>query len=210
MQFSVVLSFMLACLVLNLVPGPGMLFTIAQGIRRGPAGGLVSALGMATGMLVHGTLATLGLSALLSTAPVALDVVRIGGALFLLYLAVTTWRSGADGFLEPGQRTDGSLGRTYLSAVLTNIANPKVIVFYLSFVPQFLSAGGWPIPAQTAVLGAILILLGLLVDAVIGLCSGALSALLRAKPAIRRWMSRIAAGVFAGLGIRLLSEPAAS
>jgi threonine/homoserine/homoserine lactone efflux protein len=201
MEPSVVLGFAVACVVLNLVPGPGMMFILAHGMVGGRRAGVTAAAGMATGTAVHTVAAALGLSALVNAAPAALDVVRIAGAVFLLYLAISNLRS-AGRTVSPVARR--SLRRTYLSAVLTNLANPKVVLFYLAFVPQFITAGGWPTSVQILVLGAVLIVIGLVMDSAVGVAAGTFSALLLRRPAIQRWIKRAAAAIFGGLALRLL------
>lgn len=201
MDLTLVLGFAVACVVLNLVPGPGMMFTVAHGIAGGRRAGVVAALGMASGTVVHTVAAALGLSALLNAAPAALEVVRVGGAVFLLYLAVTTLRSAGHAAPAPRQ---SSLRRVYVTAVLTNLANPKVVLFYLSFVPQFVTRGGWSTGAQVLVLGAVLILIGLVMDSAVGVTAGICSAFLLRRPAIELWLKRVSATIFGGLAVRQL------
>jgi len=205
MQLTTMVAFAGACLVLNLVPGPGMMFIVAHGIAGGRRAGVVAAAGMATGTVVHTAAATLGLSALLRAAPVALDVVRLAGAVVLIYLAITALRS-AKTTTDTATVTRRSLRRTYVSAVLTNLANPKVVLFYLAFVPQFLTIGGWPTAAQILVLGAILVLIGIIMDTAVGLAAGAFSALLLRRPAVQRTLKRASAAIFGALAIRLATD----
>jgi threonine/homoserine/homoserine lactone efflux protein len=204
MDAAVVLGFALACVVLNLLPGPGMLFIIARGVVGGRSAGVVSALGMASGTAVHTIAAALGLSALLAAAPAALDVVRVAGAGYLLYLAVDAVRSAKRSVVVASGRRQRTLRRIYLSAILTNLANPKVVLFYLAFVPQFITAGGWPTMTQILVLGGVLIVIGLIMDSAVGVAAGMCSALLQGHPPIQRWIKRASAVIFAGLGVRLL------
>jgi threonine/homoserine/homoserine lactone efflux protein len=154
---------------------------------------------------VHTVLAAIGLSALLRAAPYALDAVRIAGGLFLLYLAVSALRSSRAP-AQAGSVGRKSLRRTYLSAVLTNLANPKVVLFYLAFVPQFFTAGGWAVSVQTLFLGGVLIGIGLVMDCAIGLAAGTFSALLLHRPAFERWLKRVSGLIFGGLALRLLGE----
>lgn len=198
-------GFAVACLVLNLVPGPGMLFITAHGVAGGRRTGVVAAVGMASGTVVHTVAAAFGLGALLRVAPIALDAVRLVGAVFLLYLAITTLRSTLTDDAHE-QRPRRSLRRTYGSAVLTNLANPKVVLFYFAFLPQFLTSGGWPVTAQILVLGGILVVIGLVMDCLIGVAAGTFAALLARRPAARRWLGRVAAGIFGGLAVRLLLD----
>jgi threonine/homoserine/homoserine lactone efflux protein len=206
MDLNVALGFALACVVLNVVPGPGMMFIVAHGISGGRRSGVAAALGMASGTLVHTVLAALGLSALLRAAPFALDAVRIAGAVFLLYLAVNALRTARTAARSGPPEARKSLRRTYLSAVLTNLANPKVVLFYLAFVPQFLTPHGWPVSTQILALGSVLIAIGLVMDGLIGLMSGTFSSLLLRRPAFERWLKRISGVIFGGLALRLLTD----
>ncbi len=205
MDLSIILAFAAAALVISLVPGPDMLFIIATGIARGRLAGVVAAVGMSTGLAVHTVAAALGLGALIQAAPVVLDVVRIVGAIFLVYLAITTLRSAREvAATAPAVYGGRSLRRTYTMAVLTNLANPKVILFYLAFFPQFITTGGLPTSLQFLILGALFIVIGLTVDAAAGLLAGTLSALLRRRPSVQRWLSRVSAAIFGALAVRLV------
>jgi threonine/homoserine/homoserine lactone efflux protein len=208
MDLGLILGFAGACVVLNLVPGPGMMFMIAHGIAGGRRGGIAATLGMASGTVVHTVAAALGLSALLRAAPAALETVKITGAVFLLYLAVTTLvsarRSATPFALRTSART--TLRRTYVSAVFTNLANPKVVLFYLAFVPQFLTPGGWAVSAQILSLGTVLIIIGIVMDGAVGITAGTFSAMLFRKPKFQRRLKELSAVIFGGLAIRLFAE----
>ncbi|MFI6032549.1 LysE family translocator [Amycolatopsis magusensis] len=209
MDLSVLLAFVVAALVISLVPGPDMLFIVANGIAKGRRAGVVAALGMSTGLAVHTVAAALGLGTLLQAAPAVLDAVRIAGAAFLVYLAVTTLRSSKQALANTGPEPvpDRSLRRTYVLAVLTNLANPKVILFFLAFFPQFLHPeASWPMGVQFLVLGAVFIAVGLSVDGSVGLTAGALAALLLRRPSIRRWLDRVSAAIFGALAVRLVAD----
>jgi threonine/homoserine/homoserine lactone efflux protein len=177
-------------------------------VAGGRRAGVLAALGMSTGLAIHTAAAAFGLGALIRAAPQALTAVRIAGALFLLYLAVTTWRNSratAESTVVPVRR---SLRRTYLMATLTNLANPKVILFYFAFVPQFVGTGPsvWPVTTQLLLLGLVFIVVGLAVDGTAGLLSGTLAEKIAARPGFRRRMERISAAVFAGLAARLVID----
>lgn len=205
MDLSIMLAFAVACAVISLVPGPDMMFIMANGIARGRTAGVVAAAGMSTGLAGHTVAAALGLGAVLQAAPVALDAVRITGAVFLVYLAVTTLRSAKEAAATAPAKT-GGLRRTYVMATLVNLSNPKVVLFYLAFFPQFVTEGGWPVPVQFLVMGAVLITIGFTVDATVGMAAGALSALLLRRPAVRRWLDRISAAIFGALAVRLVAD----
>jgi threonine/homoserine/homoserine lactone efflux protein len=209
MDVSVVLGFVVAVFLVSVVPGPDMLFIVANAAAGGRRTGVVAAAGMSTGLAVHSVAAALGLGALIQAAPQVLDGVRIAGAAFLLYLAYLTWRASRQ---EPGEPDEvpqlprRTLRRTYVMATLTNLANPKVILFFLAFVPQFITtgSGSWPATAQFLVLGAVFILVGFPVDASAALLAGTLSdRFFRAGSRIRRRLERVTAAIFAGLAARL-------
>jgi len=207
MDLSTMLAFAVACLVISVVPGPDMAFIMANGIARGRAAGVVAAAGMSTGIVGHTVAAALGLGMLLQAAPVALEAVRIAGAVFLVYLAITTLRSAKDvATTAPAKFGGRSLRRTYVMATLVNLSNPKVVLFYVAFLPQFLTEGGWPAPAQFLVMGAILIVIGFAVDATVGFAAGTLSTVLVRRPAVQRWLNRVSAAIFGGLAVRLVAD----
>ncbi|GAA1888782.1 LysE family translocator [Asanoa iriomotensis] len=207
MDTHLVLAFVAACALISLAPGPDLLFVVANGVAGGRRAGVLAALGMSTGLAIHTVAAAFGLGALISAAPQALTAVRIAGAAFLLYLAVMTWRNSR-AELEPTAVPRRSLRRTYLMATLTNLANPKVILFYLAFLPQFIGtgAGAWPVTAQLLALGLVFIVIGLAVDGTAGLLAGALAEKVAARPGFRRTMERLSAAVFAGLAARLVVD----
>lgn len=205
MDTSLLLPFVAACTLLSLAPGPDLLFVVANGVAGGRRAGLLAALGMSTGLAMHTVAAAFGLGALIQAAPQALTVVRIAGALFLLYLAVTTWRASRTA-AAPAAMPRRSLRRTYLMATLTNLANPKVILFYLAFFPQFIGTdpGLWPVTVQLMTLGLVFIVIGLAVDGTAGLLAGTLAEKVAVRPGFRRGMERLSAAVFAGLAARLV------
>jgi threonine/homoserine/homoserine lactone efflux protein len=208
-ELSILLAFAVACALISLAPGPDMMFIIANGVARGRRAGVIAALGMSTGLAVHTVAAAAGLGALLAAAPAVLDALRILGAVFLVYLAVTTWRASRDAHLPTSDvqvKTSRSLRKMYVMAVLTNLANPKVILFYFAFVPQFITPGGWAAWVQLLVLGAILIVVGLSVDGTVGFASGGLSELLLRRPSIRRLLDRVSAAIFGALAVRLVTD----
>ncbi|MEV5966774.1 LysE family translocator [Kribbella sp. NPDC051952] len=211
MDTSVLVGFVVAVFLVSVVPGPDMLFIVANAAVGGKRAGVVAAAGMSTGLAVHSVAAAFGLGALIQAAPQVLNGVRIAGAAFLVYLAYLTWRASrqevsAEEDIQLPKRT---LRRTYLMATLTNLANPKVILFYLAFVPQFIStgAGSWPATVQFLVLGAVFIGVGFPVDATAGLLAGSLTdRFFRAGSAVRRRLERVTAGIFAALAARLVTD----
>ncbi|MDQ4085038.1 MAG: LysE family translocator [Actinomycetota bacterium] len=209
MDLAPVLAFAVAVLLLSLAPGPDMLFIVANAIGGGRRAGMVAALGMSTGLAVHTVAAAFGLGALLRVFPGVLDGVRVVGALFLAYLAFTAWRrSRAHTTARLDVRSRTSVRKVYVMALLTNLANPKVVLFYLAFLPQFLTtgAGGWSPTVQLLVLGALFIVIGLAVDGTAGLLAGSLADRVLHNPAVGGWLERASAAVFGVLAVRLVLD----
>ncbi len=193
-------AFAAAMVVLMLTPGPNMMFSIACGLAGGPRAGVAAALGATAGMGVHVTLAALGLSAFLTATPVAYDALRYAGAAYLIWLAWTTWRAG--GALEErlGRRR---VARAFARGFVTNILNPKVILFMVAFLPQFADPAIGPVWRQIAVLGVAVVVITAVFDSLYGGLAGLVADRLRRAS---RLMNRISAVVFGGLAARILAE----
>lgn len=206
---SPLLAFLPVAALVIAFPGPDVLLVI-RNASRGRRAGLATATGTVLGLLVHVTAATIGLSALVASSATAFTVVKLVGAVYLVLLGVQALRvgrsshqpQGSDGHLRvPGQEPVLSFGSGVRQGLLTNVLNPKVAVFFVAFLPQFLPADGQTL-GGTAVLGALFVLMTavyllLLVAAV------ARAATLLSRPAVRRGLDRAAGVVFLGFGIRL-------
>jgi threonine/homoserine/homoserine lactone efflux protein len=190
-------AFLLACVAIVLLPGPGQALVLARSVTGGFRAGLAATLGLNTGTLVHALAAGLGLSAVLAASATAFTVVKLAGAGYLVVLGVLTWRSG--GSVRPEPRRPGG----YLSAVLIGVLNPKVALFFLAFLPQFVRPERGAVPAQFVVLGLMLAVLGVLWDCVLSLAAHAVAPRISASHRLARWRARITGTLFAGLGIRL-------
>ncbi|MER7585643.1 LysE family translocator [Kitasatospora sp. NPDC097691] len=192
-------GFALASLALVAVPGPNLVYIITRSVQDGRRAGLVSALGVETGTLVHCLLAVGGLAALVTDHPIALTVLRYAGAGYLAHLGVRTLLSrpaqAGDG---PQQPARGRLLRVYGDAVLVNLLNPKVILFFLAFLPQFLPTGlsAAGTRARMLLLGAVFLAVALTLDLCYALLGAALTGRLRGTPRGRRWLSYAVGGVY--------------
>ncbi|WNI18018.1 LysE family translocator [Actinacidiphila sp. ITFR-21] len=194
--------FVAAVLVICITPGPDMLYILTHGISQGTRAGLLSAVGMAAGMACHTAAVALGVATLVQSSTVAYEVLRYAGAAYLLYLA---WQSLRD---SSGPDLDGSheavpLSRVFRRAAITNLLNPKIVLFYLAFLPQFVSTGAGRPGLQLLVLGLTFTVLGLLVDCLIALLSGQIGARLRKRPGSGSWLNRLAGIVFIGLAAKV-------
>jgi threonine/homoserine/homoserine lactone efflux protein len=193
------LAFLVAAWVLILTPGPDMLFVIGQTLAGGAQRGWAAMLGIVTGAMVHVALAVSGVAALIATSPALFEALRITGALYLLWLAFgalrAAWRGGAR--LEPAAPARAA----YREGLLTNLTNPKVILFFLAFLPQFVDPARSPAWLQMALMGPLVPLMSLPAYGL--LIAGAGRAAARLSR-LSRWLDAVAGLLFLGLGLRLL------
>ncbi|HEV2852052.1 MAG TPA: LysE family translocator [Thermoanaerobaculia bacterium] len=200
--FTNLLLFLGAALALNLTPGPDMLYVAARGSSEGRGAGVVSALGIAAGCLVHIAALALGFSALLERVPAAYDAVRLGGAAYLIWLGVRAlWRPSALGAVGKTERAP--LGRIFRQGIVTNVLNPKVALFFLAFLPQFVDPGRGPVAGQLVFLGLLFNTSGTLVNLGVALAASRATTWLRARQRASQAMQRVTGAVFVGLGLRL-------
>lgn len=202
-EWNLLLVFVFAVVAISLTPGPDMLFVVANAVGRGARAGVLSAVGISTAMLVHTTGAALGLSYLFARSAWAFEVVRYAGAAYLVWLGVRAiMKSGFDA--EGSGQAELPAREILRRGFLTNLLNPKVIVFFAAFLPQFVEARNGPVFIQFLFLGALFTVLGLLIDSTIAIATGGTRSLFVRSPAASRLLERISGTVFVGLGIRLL------
>jgi threonine/homoserine/homoserine lactone efflux protein len=194
--------FLVAVVIICVTPGPDMAYVLAQSLSHSALAGVVASLGMSIGMAVHTTAATLGLATVLRASPVAYDVIRYGGAGYLAYLGVRAWLAAGAGH-EVDKGAAAPLGTVLWRAAVTNLLNPKIVLFYVAFLPQFVDPGRGSGTLQFLLLGVVFVVIGLLIDSAIALLGGQVGGLLRHRGA-ETVLSRIAGTVFIGLAIRLL------
>ena len=197
------LTFFIASVLLALAPGPDNLFVLAQSALYGRNAGLCITLGLCTGLLVHTAAVAFGIAALVLASATAFNILKILGALYLLYLAWQAFRADMQG---DGARPAARLTAAgyYRRGIIMNVSNPKVAMFFLAFLPQFASPVHGPVACQIVLLGALFMLATLLVFGVIALLAGRLGAWLGRTPAAQLLMRRVAGAVLAGLAVKLL------
>ena len=196
------LAFSFAAFVLIAIPGPNLIYIVARGVEQGRSAAVVSALGVETGTLVHVAAAAVGLSALLASSDIAFDIVRYLGAAYLLYLGVRTLRRRDGPTADPDVDAASAprLRHAYRQAVLVNVFNPKVALFFLAFLPQFIDPARGAAWGQILVLGVVFLLLGLCVDIACASAAGAIGHWLRQRPRALRWQRYTSGGVYLALG----------
>ena len=201
---AVLPAFLVATTLVVVAPGPDNTYIAAVAVAQGARSGVLSAAGMALGMVVHVTAAALGLAVLLRSTPWALEAIRIAGAGYLCWLAWSAFHSRAD--TESGSPQRSAAPVVLRRAVLTNLTNPKVVLFFAAFLPQFVRGGHGPVAGQLLVLGLIFLVVGLLSDSVIGLLVGRLGAAAGPGGRATRVVNLGAALTFAGLAGVMIVE----
>lgn len=194
--------FLAAAATVTLAPGPDNIYVLTRGITQGKKAGLVAALGFSSGLIFHTLLAVFGFAAMIKASPIAYDVIRYAGAAYLIYLGVRTLRSGAI------VNTDAAAvlvapRKIYVQSVIANILNPKVTLFFIAFLPQFVNLQAGHVAAQMLLLAAIFILVTLSIFGSIAFFSGIVGAYLQRNASASLYLNRLAGCAFIGLGIRI-------
>ena len=201
--FTTWLLFVLAVAALIATPGPNVLYLVSRTLAQGRAAGLVSLAGTSSGFLCHVLAAAFGLSALLAAVPVAYDTIRFAGAIYLAWLAWSTWRAPDLVPSAAGAKAAVPKAKLYRDGVLTAILNPKVAMFQLALFPQFIDPSRGSVLAQSLVLGATQIVMNIAGDSVFVFAASGVRRWFATRPAWSVWSKRILASVFAALAARL-------
>lgn len=202
MNMTDILYFLGASILLTLAPGPDNTFVIAQGLSRGRKAAVVTALGMCSGVSVHTTAAALGVSALLYSSAFAFALLKYAGAAYLLYLAYKAIKEHSIQVTQ-GDSAPIRMILLFRRGFIMNVLNPKVALFFLAFLPQFVSPDGVGAPVQMLVLGLVFMVQAVILFSAIGFLSGSLGDVILKHPAISKYFAWLTAGVFASLGLRL-------
>lgn len=199
---STLLLFSVTSIFLIITPGPNLIYIITRSVGQGRTAGVASALGVDTGVLVHVAAAAAGLSALIVSSAIAFSVVKYLGAAYLVFLGLSALLKRSDkSYLSVEDVPSQSLKEIYLQGVLTNIFNPKVAVFFLAFLPQFLDSSAGNVVQQTLLLGAVFVGIGLAIDLMVAWLIGLMGDWLKQSPRfwqIQRWLT---GSVFIVLGL---------
>jgi len=195
-------EFLITSLVIVATPGTGVLFTLAAGLSRGARASLVAAFGCTLGILPHMAAAILGLAALLHASALAFQILKYLGVAYLLYMAWSTLRDSGPLAVSGEVRARSDLQVT-VTAILVNLLNPKLSIFFLAFLPQFVSAEEAAPLSRMLTLSAVFMLMTFVVFVIYGLFAAAVRDRIIARPAVLKWMRRSFAAAFAALGARL-------
>jgi threonine/homoserine/homoserine lactone efflux protein len=194
--------FLVASALLTIAPGPDIVYVLARGVSQGRRAGLAAALGFATGCIFHTTLAALGVAALIRSSDLAFNAVRYAGAAYLAWIGVQALRHRASFALEAAGNAR-TLATIYRQSVIGNALNPKVTLFFLSFLPQFVARDAGHVGAQMALLGAIFMAQTAVIFSAVALFSGWIGERIRQRPAIGERLNVFAGLTFIALGIRV-------
>ena len=192
------LPFLGIAILLSLAPGPDNIFVLLQSAMHGTRAGLTVVLGLCTGLLVHTAVVAVGLAALLAASAVAFTVLKIAGALYLVYLAWQAFRAPV-GAIGEGEAVARPVRNMYLRGVVMNLTNPKVVIFFLAFLPQFVNARQGHVALQIMVLGFTFIVATLLVFGAIAWFSGLFGRVLMRSARVQRAVNWFAGTVFLAL-----------
>ncbi|QGN38058.1 LysE family translocator [Klebsiella oxytoca] len=200
------LTFALVALGLVLTPGPNMIYLISRSICQGRRAGLVSLGGVALGFVFYMLCAAFGITALIFAVPYAYDVLRISGVVYLLYLAWQAVKPGGRSVFAVRDLPADSGRKLFLMGFITNLANPKIAIMYLSLLPQFISPGHGSILSQSLVLGFTQAIISVAVNALIVMMAGQVSLFLAGRPLWQRFQRWLMATVLAGMAVKIAFE----
>ena len=200
--------FLLAAISLNLLPGADTLYIIARSTSQGRKAGIVSVLGISTGSLIHTTAAALGLSAILATSAIAFTIVKLIGAAYLIYLGIKMFIDNTSPENIDSATKNQNLWSVYRQGILTNVLNPKVALFFLAFLPQFVVPTTSYQILSFFFLGCLFVVTGTLWCLLVALLAAQASSIVRSKNRLLNIANQITGIIFVGLGIKLATEQA--
>ena len=203
-ELSVLLPFAAACLVLFITPGPDMSLWLSRTIGASRRAGIAAMMGTNAGCIVHTLLAAFGISVLIKASEVGFMALKITGAVYLLWLAVDAIRNGSSLNVREGGEKSEALGKNFLLGLTVNLTNPKVVLFFITFLPQFVSANDPHVSGKLAFLGLFFVVVSLPLSMLMILGAEHLVGWLKVRPRILRTIDYSFAGVFAFFAIRIL------
>ena len=199
--------FVIAVFLLNVTPGPDTAYVVGRSVAQGRGAGLMSALGISAGCCVHSLACAFGLTALLAASATAFTVIKFVGALYLMYLgARLIFTKPAAPEAAGATRAAGapkSLRQLFLQGFWTNVLNPKVVLFFVSFFPQFVTTGSDHKALAFLTLGAVFVVMSTVWNSFVAWIAGSVTQRFSGKPAVKRWLDRGVGSAFVGLGIKL-------
>lgn len=205
-ETSILVSYSIACFVLFVTPGPDMSLFLSQTLSGGQRAGVASVLGASFGCLIHTILAAAGLSALIAASPAAFTVIKFVGAVYLGWLAFDIIRKGSSLNVDNQTRMNVSLARTFWMGVMINLSNPKIVLFFVTFLPQFVSAKDQYVAGKLAFLGFYFVIFSVPLAVIMILCAEKVIQSLKQNPRIMRVVDYVFAGAFGIFAVKILTS----
>ena len=202
-ELTQLMIFLGASFILCLVPGPDNIYVLTQGMTKSKKAAIVTTLGLCSGLIIHTTAAALGISVIFQTSESAFNIVKYAGAAYLLYIAYQAFKYRNEPLDLSVQNSSSELKKLFAKGFIMNILNPKVSIFFLAFLPQFVNTQAGNIPMQMITLGVIFMIMTVIVFSSIGIAANLLSSKLKSNPNIVRYMNILTSTVLVGLGIKL-------
>lgn len=199
---SQLIYFIAASAALTLLPGPDILFVLTQSISQGKSAGIATASGLCTGVLIHTAAASLGISAIVYKSALAFEIVKYAGAAYLLYLAWQAFREKGE-LISSAPARETEIFALYRRGIFMNVLNPKVALFFLAFLPQFVNISSGNVPMQMIFLGIIFMIQAWLIFSVISVFAGVIGEKIVKKPGVGKYINYGKAGIFTFIGVKL-------
>lgn len=202
-SIEILLAFTLTSILMSLSPGPSNLYVMARSIAQGTRGGLVAASGLAVGSLIHVTAAVLGLSVLFSHSPMLYTLVKLVGALYLIYLGVSYWRAqsdSGDSVAQVKKTKVMTLKKVFIQSIIVEVTNPKTALFFIALLPQFVVPESGPVALQLFILGMIATFTALPCDILVAVSSSKVAVWLLKHKNAQRIQDKISASILLGMG----------
>lgn len=203
LELTNVYLFIAASFLLCLAPGPDNIYVLTQGMTKSKKAALITTFGLCSGLIIHTTAAAFGISVIFKTSEVAFNIVKYAGALYLLYIAFQAFRYRNQALDLSVQNSSSELKKLFVKGFFMNVLNPKVSIFFLAFLPQFVSPENGNVPLQMVSLGAIFMILTIIIFSSIGIAGNMLSAKLLEKPSIVKYMNILTSFVLGALAVKL-------
>ncbi|MDR5755669.1 LysE family translocator [Caballeronia sp. LZ035] len=204
--------FLIAVFLLNVTPGPDTAYIVGRSVAQGRGAGVVSALGISAGCIVHTLACAFGLTAILAASATAFTVVKIAGAIYLIYLGVRLLfakheDTAASRDAQASEKAAPKpLHRLFTQGFITNVLNPKVVLFFVSFFPQFVAADSQHKTLAFLTLGMVFIAMSTVWNSFVAWIAGSVTERFAGKTGVRKWLDRTVGGAFVGLGIKLATS----
>ena len=206
-ELSNLYMFIAASFLLCLAPGPDNIYVLTQGMTKSKKAAIITTLGLTSGLIIHTSAAAFGISVIFQTSELAFNIVKYAGAAYLMYIAYQAFKYRNEPLDLTTQNSSSELKKLYVKGFIMNILNPKVSIFFLAFLPQFVTPANGNVPMQMITLGLVFMALTIVVFSSIGVAGNLLSSKLLEKPSIVKYMNILTSFVLVSLGLKLaLSE----